>query len=137
MHRLTLRGNLDFNVTDFLTISADVAGRMEMRKWGQLDCGQVFTALSTHRPNEYPLTMSPEETGLASSDGIPLFGASLLRPMNAYAETHLVVFKPTLPFSPRNLFFLDGKEIKRRFSACFHLTYQIYKQGEKYHNDYY
>ena len=60
---------------------------MEMRKWGQLDCGQVFTALSTHRPNEYPLTMSPEETGLASSDGIPLFGASLLRPMNAYAET--------------------------------------------------
>lgn len=37
--------------------------------------------------NEYPLTMSPEETGLASSDGIPLFGASLLRPMNAYAET--------------------------------------------------
>jgi len=87
LHRLTLRGNLDFNVTDFLTISADVAGRMEMRKWGQLDCGQVFTALSTHRPNEYPLTMSPEETGLASSDGIPLFGASLLRPMNAYAET--------------------------------------------------
>ena len=58
-----------------------------MRKWGQLDCGQVFTALSTHRPNEYPLTMSPEETGLASSDGIPLFGASLLRPMNVYAET--------------------------------------------------
>ena len=36
LHRLTLRGNLDFNVTDFLTISADVAGRMEMRKWGQL-----------------------------------------------------------------------------------------------------
>ena len=52
LHRLTLRGNLDFNVTDFLTISADVAGRMEMRKWGQLDCGQVFTALSTHRPND-------------------------------------------------------------------------------------
>lgn len=88
LNRLTLRGNLDFNVTDFLTISADVAGRLEMRKWGQLDCGQLFSALSSHRPNEYPLTLSPEETGLtADSDGIPLFGASLLRPMNAYAET--------------------------------------------------
>ena len=60
---------------------------MEMRRWGQLDCATLFSALSTHRPNEYPLTLSTEETGLASSaDGVPVFGASLLRPMNVYAE---------------------------------------------------
>ncbi len=87
LNRLTLRGNLDFKVTDFLSVSADVAGRMEMRRWGQLDCATLFSALSTHRPNEYPLTLSTEETGLASSaDGVPVFGASLLRPMNVYAE---------------------------------------------------
>ena len=31
LNRLTLRGNLDFKVTDFLSVSADVAGRM--RRW--------------------------------------------------------------------------------------------------------
>jgi TonB-linked SusC/RagA family outer membrane protein len=88
LNRLTLRGNLDFDVTDFLTVTADVAGRMESRTWGQLDCASMFTALSNQRPNEYPFTMSPEDTGLTSSaDGVPIFGGSLLRPMNVYAET--------------------------------------------------
>lgn len=87
LHRLTLRGNLDFEVTDFLTVKADVAGRMEMRKWGQLNSSDLFSALNSHRPNEYPLTMSPEDTGLpADSAGVPLFGGSLLRPMNVYSE---------------------------------------------------
>lgn len=87
LNRLTLRGNLDFEVTDYLAVSADVSGRMESRKWGQLDCAQTFSAASTHRPNEYPLTMTPEESGLAaSSDEIPLFGGSVTYPSNAYAE---------------------------------------------------
>lgn len=86
LNRLTLRGNLDFSITDFLSVTAGISGRMEMRKWAQMTCAQLFTAASTYRPNEYPLILSPESTGLTPSDDIPLFGASILRPTNVYAE---------------------------------------------------
>ena len=86
LNRLNLRGNLEFNITDFLSVSAGIAGRMEMRKWGQMSNSQIFTAASTYRPNEYPFLLSQEETGLTPSEDAPLFGASILRPTNVYAE---------------------------------------------------
>lgn len=87
LNRMTLRGNLDFKVADFLTISADVSGRLEMRKTGQQNSANVFSALSSHRPNEYPLLINPDDAGLTQrEDGVPLFGASQLRNMNLYAE---------------------------------------------------
>lgn len=86
LNRLTLRGNLDFSITDFLSVSAGISGRMEMRKWAQMTCVDLYTAASTYRPNEYPLILSPEATGLTPSEDVPLFGASLLRSKNVYAE---------------------------------------------------
>ena len=86
LNRLTLRGNLDFSITDFLSVVAGVSGRMEMRKWAQMTCASLFTAASTYRPNEYPFILSPESTGLTQSDDVPLFGGSILRPTNVYAE---------------------------------------------------
>ena len=86
LNRLTLRGNLDFSITDFLSVSAGISGRMEMRKWAQMTCADLYTAASTYRPNEYPLILSPEATGLTPSEDVPLFGASLLRSKNVYAE---------------------------------------------------
>ena len=88
LNRLNLRGNLEFNITDFLSVNAGISGRMEMRKWGQMTCAQVFTAASTYRPNEYPLILSEERTGLTPSEDIPLFGGSLIRPTNVYSELH-------------------------------------------------
>ena len=86
LNRLTLRGNLDFSITDFLSVSAGISGRLEMRKWAQMTCADLYTAASTYRPNEYPLILSPEATGLTPSEDVPLFGASLLRSKNVYAE---------------------------------------------------
>ena len=86
LNRLTLRGNLDFSITDFLSVTAGISGRMEMRKWAQMTCASLFTAASTYRPNEYPFILSPESTGLTQSDDVPLFGGSILRPTNVYAE---------------------------------------------------
>lgn len=87
LNRLNARGNLDVKVTDYLSIIADGSVRMEMRDWSGLDGASVYSALSTTRPNEYPLTLSPEILGLQpSEDGVPYFGSSLLVPNNLYAQ---------------------------------------------------
>ncbi|MGM9766965.1 MAG: SusC/RagA family TonB-linked outer membrane protein [Candidatus Cryptobacteroides sp.] len=88
LNRINLRGNLEFNVTDFLSVVAGVSGRMEMRKWGQMNCAQMFSAASTYRPNEYSFILDGEETGLAASEDVPLFGGSILRSTNVYSEMY-------------------------------------------------
>ncbi len=87
LNRFNLRGNLDVEITDYLSLVAGVSGRMEMRAWGAKDGGQTFSALSSHRPNEYPFTISPENLGipLDSTSGLPHFGASLRQTDNMYA----------------------------------------------------
>lgn len=87
LSRFNLRANLDVKVTDYLSLVAGVSGRMEIRSWGAKDGSQLFTALSTLRPNEYPFTIAPEDIGIpADSSGIPHFGASLRQTANLYAD---------------------------------------------------
>lgn len=87
MNRLNARGNLDIQVTDYLKVVADAGVRMEMRSWGTVDSGSLYSSMSSVRPNEYSLTLSPEILGLLpSEDGVPYFGASLLQPSNLLAN---------------------------------------------------
>ena len=87
LNRFNLRGNLDVDITNYLSLVAGVSGRMEIRAWGAKDGGQTFSALTSHRPNEYPFTISPNDLGipLDSTSGIPHFGASLRQIDNMYA----------------------------------------------------
>lgn len=90
LNKFNLRGNLDFKVTDFVTVRADVASRIELRKVGQKNTADVFTALTTHRPNEYPFTITPDPAYEGMPNGydetIPAFGASLSQSSNLYAD---------------------------------------------------
>lgn len=87
LNRFNLRANLDVKVTDYLSLVAGVSGRMEIRSWGAMDGSQLFTALSTHRPNEYPFTITPEDIGIpADSSGLPHFGAGSRQTSNLYAN---------------------------------------------------
>ena len=86
MH-LNIRGNLDIKVNDIISVTGDATARLERRKYGVLDCGQVMSAITSTRPNEYPLTISPEILGLEqSTDNVPYFGASLDHSSNLYAD---------------------------------------------------
>lgn len=51
---MNARGNLDIKITDFLTVTADVAARVELKNWGAKDGAGIFSTLSSNRPNEYP-----------------------------------------------------------------------------------
>lgn len=88
--RLNLRGNLNFKVSDDFSVFADAAGIIEVRKWSGWNQDQVFGALSTHRPNEYPLLIN--DSGLlkvGSPLGLAYFpplGGSRERPDNLYGQ---------------------------------------------------
>lgn len=87
LNRFNLRGNLDITLTDFLVVKVGVGSRIELKSWGNKDGKGVFTAVSTHRPNEYPLTISPEDIGLpAAEEGVPYFGTNERFADNLYAD---------------------------------------------------
>lgn len=89
LNRFNLRGNLDFIINDFLSAHVGTSGYVENQAWGSLNNSQVMSALSSHRPNEYPFIIDDES--LQSSDGvnsnpIPPLGGSFLRPNNIYGD---------------------------------------------------
>ena len=90
LNRMNLRGNLDIRITDFLTVTADVAARVEIKDWGALDGGGMFGYLSTNRPNEFPFIIPNEtlaEYGFTpNEDGTPFFGGSTRVTANIYGE---------------------------------------------------
>ncbi len=87
MNRFNVRGNLDVKATDFLSVIADAAVRMEMKDWSSVSHSDVFAALSTTRPNEYPLLLDADVVGVApNEDGTPIFGAGWRHANNLYAQ---------------------------------------------------
>ncbi len=89
LNRFNLRGNLDFIINDVISAHIGTSGYVENQEWGALNNSQVLSALSSHRPNEYPFIIDDES--LQSSDGIntakiPPLGGSFLRPNNLYGD---------------------------------------------------
>lgn len=87
LNRINIRGNVEASVTDYLSIVARAAARLETRKWGSKAADGVFEALSTTRPNDYPLMISSEILGLPENeDGTPFFGANMKSAANLLAD---------------------------------------------------
>ena len=87
LNRLNIRGNLDIRINDFIKVVADVAARMEFKKFGGVKEADLFTRISTLRPNEYPLTIPADVLGLEpNKDGSPFFGGSILNTANLYDD---------------------------------------------------
>lgn len=89
LNRFNLRGNLDFIINDVISAHIGTSGYVENQKWGALNNSQVLSALSSHRPNEYPFIINDES--LQNSDGlntseIPALGGSFIRPNNLYGD---------------------------------------------------
>lgn len=90
LNRINARGNLDIRITDFLSVAADVAARIEKKDWGAVDGAGLFGEISTLRPNEYPFTISPEDIhgrdGIATDETSLIFGASSRKSNNLYSD---------------------------------------------------
>ncbi len=87
LNRLNVRGNLDIRINDFLTVAADVAGRLETKAWSGKNGSGLYSSLSTYRPNEYPFIMDADAIGMTpKEDGTPYYGASALHTDNLLSE---------------------------------------------------
>lgn len=87
LNRFNVRGNLDIRITDFMTVAADVAARLEVKDWGGKDGAGIYSTLSTNKPNEYPLTIDPEAIGMTpNEDGTPYYGASIRKVDNLLVD---------------------------------------------------
>lgn len=58
-NRLNVRSNLDYEVTDVVSMFLDIAGRMDMWDRADIANADLFEGFSSHRPNDYPLYVSP------------------------------------------------------------------------------
>lgn len=73
--RFTARGNLDMKVSDMVKAFIGIGGTFDMTKRSSLDHAQTYTALSTHRPNDYAIYIS-EAYLKPDSIGFPNMGTS-------------------------------------------------------------
>ncbi len=84
---LNLRANLDIPVADFITVKADAGADVKLVNRGVVAINDVFSKISTHRPNEYALTIDPDAIGVQeNTDGTPIFGGSTDNADNLYAD---------------------------------------------------
>ncbi len=88
--RINLRGNLDFKISDNFKAFVDASGIVDRRVWSGFNQDQVFSALNSHRPNEYPIFLTdPNLLKIGSPLGlafVPPLGGSFLRPSNLYGN---------------------------------------------------
>lgn len=89
-NRLSVRTNLDYKVNNVLSIYADAAARWDMTNRSHLTSGNIFSALSSHRPNAYPIFVGQwgdiDSLGRGETDLANLYG-ELTRKGYVYEET--------------------------------------------------
>lgn len=83
--RFNARGNLNIMVNDIISANIGIAGMFDIYKRGALNHAQTFAALSSHRPNEYPLLIA-DSILTPDSVGYPNLGAGLYNVNNLYAD---------------------------------------------------
>lgn len=76
-NKYNLRSNIDVNVTDWLTVSADVAGRIEDRRYPSIATADILQALMTPS-NAYPISFKGIEPTL-NKEILMLGGNSLYK----------------------------------------------------------
>lgn len=83
--RFNFRGNLDVKINDMISGNMGVAAIIDTRERASLNHSQVFSALSAHRPNEYPVIID-ESIMPKDSLGTPALGASFDKSDNLYGD---------------------------------------------------
>lgn len=83
--RVNLRANLDFEINKFMSVNLGASGYVESESWASVNNSQVMSALSSHRPNEYPFLLTDNILQNDESKFPPL-GGSFQRPNNLYAD---------------------------------------------------
>lgn len=96
-NRLNIRSNLDYRVNNTVTMTLDLAGRMDIWDRANITNNAFFNALSSHRPNDYALYVGEigdtDNLGWSPRVGSNLVGeltrSGYVNTKNYYAQTNL------------------------------------------------
>ncbi len=83
--KLNLNSNLGLVVNDWITARLGISNTFTINNYGSKGSSGLFSAISTHRPNEYPLTISSDYIDL-DTQGNMAFGASFDQSENLYGD---------------------------------------------------
>jgi len=83
--RFNFRGNLDVKINDVISGNMGVATIIDTRDRASLNHYEVFSTLSSHRPNEYPVIID-ESIMSKDSLGTPALGTSFDKSDNLYGD---------------------------------------------------
>src|SRR5690606_11568357 len=117
----------------------DAGGVVERREWGTINHSQAFSALSSHRPNEYPFVINDPVLRSVSEEtdesGVPPLGGSFARPDNLYGSFVYGGFSEFQTFYGQANIGLDFKldDILKGLSATAYYTvdnYQFFQNGK-------
>lgn len=84
-NRFNARGNLEVGINDYISATMGIAAVFDVNSSHSLSQSEVMQAVSSHRPNEYPIFI-PESVVAPDSVGYPNLGASNLVTDNLYGS---------------------------------------------------
>lgn len=127
-NKFNLRVNLDYKVNDWLKAFVDIAGQMEFYTTNYMSADKLFSRLSSHRPNAYPIKFSD-----LGNPGTEIYGAMENANLsssreNIYAEMALGGSKEnTVRKGQTNIGFdLSLDRYVKGLSAKAYVTFDVY-----------
>lgn len=127
-NKFNLRVNLDYKVNDWLKAFVDIAGQMEFYTTNYMSADKLFSRLSLHRPNAYPIKFSdPGNPGTEIYGAMENANLSSSRE-NIYAEMALGGSKEnTVRKGQTNIGFdLSLDRYVKGLSAKAYVTFDVY-----------
>jgi len=127
-NKFNLRVNLDYKVNDWLKAFVDIAGQMEFYTTNYMSADKLFSRLSSHRPNAYPIKFSdPGNLGTEIYGAMENANLSSSRE-NIYAEMALGGSKEnTVRKGQTNIGFdLSLDRYVKGLSAKAYVTFDVY-----------
>ncbi|PWE01378.1 SusC/RagA family TonB-linked outer membrane protein [Marinilabilia rubra] len=133
--RFNFRGNLDVKINEMISGNMGVAVVVDNRERASLNHSEVFSALSSHRPNEYPVII---DEGIMPKDslGTPALGTSFDKSNNLYGDLKYGGYNKAQYISGQTNFGLDFDlgSVVEGLEANAYVTFDNYFFGSEVQN---
>jgi len=122
-NQLNLTSNLDYQVNDVIKVSLDLGTEMGLRDRSNITGNQFFSALSSHRPSDYPIFVSmqghnPDSLGWSPVNGQTNLYGDLAR--SGYAKVEDFTAQTALNFD------FDFNKYVKGLSANMGISFDAY-----------
>lgn len=131
---LTVRGNVDNTIFDFITLKVGINAAIEKKHWPNMSTQDFFDMLSNTRPNEFPLRIPGNLVGSSEEFVLGGYARRLKNPLgaltkNGYVEREYSYMQSDFAIDFNLDKFVKGLSIRPSFSFDFYNEYTQKKAG--------